>query len=279
MDFPNDHQSVEPTWPQRGRIAFEHVDVRYNNEANLALDDINFEIQGGTRLGVCGRTGSGKTTLINSLFRLREIESGKIKIDGIDIAAISRLALRSRLTIIPQDPVLLATSLRDNLDIANCWSDDDIWKALESVHVRPFRCPITTTSSHVEGLPAKLDTTIKNDGDTFSRGQRQLLCLARAMLSRNKKIVAIDEGTSSIDQLTENALQEALRDAFRSCTVLIVAHRIHTIENSSDMIAVLDGGRLVEYDAPQELVKNEGGYFYKLAREEKENDTDLIDLD
>ncbi|KAH8924347.1 P-loop containing nucleoside triphosphate hydrolase protein [Atractiella rhizophila] len=218
-----------------------------------AEGSVLFRIRGGQSLGVCGRTGSGKSTMLGALFRMLPVdEGGSISIDGIDISTVPLRTLRSNLTIIPQDPMMLELSLRENLDLEEQHTDDEIWHALE-------RCQIKQA---VERLPEKLDTVIK-DGASFSRGESQLLALARALL-RNSKIVAFDEATSSIDLQTQSFIQETLSNAFRESTIISIAHRISTILDHENTL-VLDAGEVLEFGKTQALLAKEDGAFKRLV--------------
>ncbi|KAH8914078.1 P-loop containing nucleoside triphosphate hydrolase protein [Atractiella rhizophila] len=192
---------------------------------------------------------------VEALTVLQELESGKILIDNVDITTISKRALRSSMSVIPQDPLLLDTTLRENLDIESQSSDADIWKALDSAQLKNF----------VEELPQKLDTPITGEGGTLSRGQRQLLALVRSLIS-GKRIICFDEATSSIDHETQTLVQRVLKDSFDGCTTLTIAHRISTLIED-DLILVLDNGELAEYGSPKELLKRENSVFRKLAKE------------
>ncbi|KAH8918193.1 P-loop containing nucleoside triphosphate hydrolase protein [Atractiella rhizophila] len=240
-------------WPTEGSVSFHKASVRYRPEMPPALKSLTFRITGGESLGVCGRSGSGKSTLLNALFKLLSVdEGGSISIDGVDISTISLQQLRSNMTIIPQDPMMIELSLRENLDLEGHRTDAEIWKALE-------RCQIKEA---VERLPEKLDTVIK-EGASFSRGESQLLALARALL-RNSKIVAFDEATSSIDLKTQSVIQDTLNTAFKDSTIITIAHRIQTVLEH-DQIMVLDHGDIVEFGRTGTLLGTENGAFRRLA--------------
>lgn len=212
-----------------------------------------------------GRTGAGKSSLTNCLFRILESAGGQIIIDGIDVASIGLHDLRERLTIIPQDPILFSGSLRMNLDPFNKYSDEEVWRALELAHLRSF----------VSGLQLGLLSEVTEGGDNLSIGQRQLLCLGRAVL-RKSKILVLDEATAAVDLETDSLIQTTIRKEFSQCTVITIAHRLHTIMDS-DKIMVLDNGKIVEYGSPEELLSNRGS-FYLMAKEagiENVNHTEL----
>ncbi|XP_075450089.1 multidrug resistance-associated protein 1-like isoform X3 [Ascaphus truei] len=245
----------QPGWPDKGVIEFINYQARYQRDFDLALRDITFQLHTTEKLGIVGRTGAGKTTLTNCLFRIVERAGGKIIIDGIDIATIGVHDLRSKLNIIPQDPVLFSGSLQMNLDPLEKHSDAELWKALEMCHLKSF----------VQSLPKNLYHEISEGGDNLSVGQRQLICLARALL-RKTKILILDEATASIDMETDNLLQTTIRKAFCDCTVLTIAHRLHNVLDS-ERVLVLDAGRVVEFDTPERLMQKKGGVFSNMVSE------------
>ncbi|KAM5139214.1 ATP-binding cassette sub-family C member 2 [Callospermophilus lateralis] len=241
-------------WPNKGEIRFSNYQVRYRPELNLVLKGITCDIKSTEKIGVVGRTGAGKSSLTNCLFRILESAGGQITIDGIDIASIGLHDLRGKLTIIPQDPILFSGSLRMNLDPFNKYSDEEIWKALELAHLKPF----------VVDLPLGLSHEVSEAGDNLSVGQRQLVCLGRALLQKSK-ILILDEATAAVDLETDQLIQTTIRNEFSQCTVITIAHRLHTIMDS-DKIMVLDDGKIVEYGSPEELLENYGP-FYSMAKE------------
>ncbi|OQS03262.1 ATP-binding Cassette (ABC) Superfamily, partial [Thraustotheca clavata] len=246
-----DAVQVSPSWPEKGVIVFESFSMRYREHLDLVLNDITFTVNSGEKVGICGRTGSGKSSLMAALFRMVPSASGAIRIDGISIANVPVSTLRSRLTIIPQDPVLFSGSLRFNLDPAGNASDDELWQVLKQVHL----------GDSVQSL----EDEVAERGTNFSVGQRQLLCIARALL-RKSHIVVLDEATANIDLESDRHIQTAIRECFVGITMLIIAHRLDTIADS-DLILVLDAGRVVEYDAPKVLLQNSNGAFNKLAKQ------------
>jgi len=250
---------VEPRpqadWPQDGSVRFSDYQVRYREGLDLVLRGITFNVSGGEKVGIVGRTGAGKSSLTLCLFRILEAAGGRISIDGLDIAKIGLGDLRSKLTIIPQDPVLFSGSLRINLDPFERYSDSDIWRALELAHLREF----------ARSLPAGLNHTISEGGDNLSVGQRQLICLARALL-RKTKVLILDEATAAIDLETDDLIQQTIRKEFRDCTVLTIAHRLNTIMDS-DRVLVLDKGMIKEYDSPPNLLKMQSSAFYSMAKD------------
>ncbi|XP_006880098.1 PREDICTED: canalicular multispecific organic anion transporter 1 [Elephantulus edwardii] len=241
-------------WPSKGEIQFHNYEVRYRPELDLVLKGITCDIKSMEKIGVVGRTGAGKSSLTNCLFRILEAAGGQITIDGLDIASIGLHDLREKLTIIPQDPVLFSGTLRMNLDPFNSYSDEEIWKALELAHLKSF----------VSGLQLGLSHEVTEAGDNLSIGQRQLLCLGRALL-RKSKILIMDEATAAVDLETDHLIQATIRSEFSHCTVITIAHRLHTIMDS-DKVMVLDNGKIIEFGSPEELLKNSGP-FYFMAKE------------
>jgi ABC-type multidrug transport system fused ATPase/permease subunit len=215
------------------------------------LKDISLTVKGGEKIGVVGRTGSGKSSLMIVLFRISEIEKdgGKILIDGVDTGSIGTTALRMNLSIIPQDPVMFSNTVRYNLDPFREALDDQLWEVLKKVEL----------SEVIASLPSGLEEQVSEGGENFSQGQRQLLCIARSLL-RNPKVLVMDEATASIDNTTDTLIQNMIRSNFANATVLTIAHRLNTIMDS-DRILVLDDGRIVEFDTPDVLLAKTDGYF------------------
>ncbi|PWA62072.1 NHPM bacteriocin system ABC transporter, peptidase/ATP-binding protein [Artemisia annua] len=242
------------SWPSKGRIELKDVKIRYRLNAPLVLKGITCTFKEGTRVGIVGRTGSGKTTLITALFRLVEPDSGSIHIDGLDICSIGLKDLRMKLSVIPQEPTLFKGSIRTNLDPLGLNSDDEIWKALD-------KCQLKST---ISSLPLGLDAFVSDEGENWSMGQRQLFCLGRVLLRQNK-ILILDEATASIDSETDATVQKIIRQEFSSCTVVTVAHRIPSVIDS-DMVMVLSSGNMMEYDEPSKLMESDS-YFSKLVTE------------
>lgn len=238
-------------WPPKGKIEFEKMSFRYHKSLPRVLHSISCSVQPSEKIGVVGRTGAGKSSLLSTLFRLAE-PTGVIKIDGINIQEIGLKDLRSKLSIIPQEPVLFSGTMRRNIDPFREHSDLDLWRVLEEVQLK---VAVESTKG--------MDTEFAEAGSNFSVGQRQLVCLARAILRQNK-ILVIDEATANVDPRTDALIQATIREKFKHCTVLTIAHRLHTIMDS-DRVMVLDAGRLKEFDAPYTLLKNPKTTFAQLV--------------
>ncbi|KAK1278178.1 ABC transporter C family member 4 [Acorus gramineus] len=251
-----------PSWPTHGNINLNDLKVRYRPNTPLVLKGITFSIQGGEKIGVVGRTGSGKSTLIQSLFRIVEPSGGKIVIDGVDITTLGLHDLRSRFGIIPQEPVLFEGTVRSNIDPTEQYSDDEIWKSLE-------RCQLKDI---VASKPEKLDAAVADNGDNWSVGQRQLLCLGRVMLKRSK-ILFLDEATASVDSQTDAIIQRIIREDFAACTIISIAHRIPTVMDC-DRVLVIDAGLAREFDRPSALIERPS-LFGALVQEYANRSTDL----
>uniref|UniRef100_A0AC35TH94 Multidrug resistance-associated protein lethal(2)03659 n=1 Tax=Rhabditophanes sp. KR3021 TaxID=114890 RepID=A0AC35TH94_9BILA len=241
-------------WPSKGEIKIENYSTRYREGLDLVIKNLSIHIKGGDNIGIVGRTGSGKSSLTLGLFRMIEPAEGKIMIDDVDISEIGLHDLREHITIIPQDPVLFSADLRFNLDPFNNYTDDQVWQALEHSHMKDFV---------VYKLENGLQTIVTEAGSNFSVGQRQLLCLTRALLRRSRLIV-LDEMSSSVDQQTDQLIQETIRQQFADSTIIAIAHRIDTLINY-DKIMVMDQGTIVEYDTPAMLLSNKKSAFYSLA--------------
>ncbi len=238
-------------WPQAGQVQFEKYSMRYREGAPLVLKEVSFTVPPGAKVGVCGRTGAGKSSLMAALFRMVEAASGRIVIDGVDISTIGLDDLRSKMAIIPQDPVLFEGTLRYNLDVQGKHSDEELWSTLDLVGLKDT----------VRALSGGLSGHVTEGGSNFSVGQRQLLCMSRAML-RNARVVVLDEATAAVDVSTDALLQRAIREVFRG-TVMTVAHRLDTIADS-DFILSLDKGEVAEFAPPAELRKDKNGLYYSL---------------
>ncbi|KAL2918912.1 hypothetical protein HK105_201746 [Polyrhizophydium stewartii] len=247
-ELPTDPKDGE--WPIAGAVTIRDLEIRYPSRPDHAvIQDLSLDIQPGEKVGVVGRTGSGKSTLMTALFRIMEASKGSIAIDGIDIASLGLKTLRSRLQIIPQDPVLFKGTVRSNLDFAGKYTDDELWAALDLVGLKDF----------VGSLDGKLDAAVEENGANLSMGQRQLMCLCKAILAK-PKVLIMDEATASVDAEADRRIQESIETQFAATTVLSIAHRLNTIA-AFDRVLVLDGGRIAEFDAPHVLLGRAGSVF------------------
>ncbi|XP_053694487.1 multidrug resistance-associated protein 1-like [Sabethes cyaneus] len=246
--------TVDKSWPDQGKVEFADFKIRYREGLELVIRGISLRVDGGEKIGIVGRTGAGKSSLTLGLFRIVEAAGGQIIIDGLDISQMGLHQLRSRLTIIPQDPVLFSGSLRMNVDPFRSYSDDQVWRALELSHLKSF----------VKGLSAGLEHEIAENGENLSVGQRQLICLARAIL-RKTKVLILDEATAAVDLETDDLIQKTIRSEFADCTILTIAHRLNTILDS-DRVLVLDKGLVAECDSPQKLLADKNTIFYGMAK-------------
>ncbi|KAL1820083.1 hypothetical protein ACET3Z_014952 [Daucus carota] len=251
----NEEKRPPNNWPAVGKVDIQDLQIKYRPFAPLVLRGISCTFEGGSKIGIVGRTGSGKSTLIGALFRLVEPSKGKIVVDGIDISTIGLHDLRSHFGIIPQDPTLFNGTVRYNLDPLSQHTDQEIWEVLG-------KCQLRETIQEKE---AGLDCLVMEEGLNWSMGQRQLFCLGRALLRRSKVLV-LDEATASIDNATDLILQKTIRTEFVDCTVITVAHRIPTVMDCTMILAINDG-ELVEFDEPMHLMKKEGSLFRRLVLE------------
>ncbi|XP_068578576.1 ATP-binding cassette sub-family C member 8 isoform X1 [Cebidichthys violaceus] len=248
---------VPDSWPREGEIKIQNLSVRYDATLKPVLKNVNANIQPGQKVGICGRTGSGKSSFSLAFFRMVDMFEGRIVIDGIDIAKLPLQTLRSRLSIILQDPFLFSGAIRFNLDPEMKATDEMLWEALEIAQLKPV----------VKSLPGGLDAMVTEGGENFSQGQRQLFCLARAFV-RKSSILIMDEATASIDMATESILQKVVMTAFADRTVVTIAHRVHTILNA-DLVIVMKRGIILEYDRPQALLDKEDSVFTSFVRADK----------
>lgn len=255
------------TWPQEGSIEFEKLSLWYSPDKadDAILRNIHLRILPKEKVGIVGRTGAGKSSLVNAILRLAHIE-GSIKIDGQDIMQVPLETLRRKISIIPQEPILFSGSLRYNLDPFSEYSDYAIWETLEQVSLK-----------ETEKLTNGLETKISEGGQNLSFGERQLICLARAILRENK-ILIMDEATANVDRQTDAFIQQTIREKFRDCTVLVIAHRLHTVMDL-DRLLVIDNGRVVEFGPPYSLLAREGSIVNKMAKEAGQSTYDhLLDI-
>lgn len=239
-------------WPDDGKIEYQDVHLRYPKTHELALKGVHFTINSGEKVCIIGRTGAGKTSIISSLYRLYPTESGSILIDNENIDNIALPMVRSKISIIPQNPILFSGTLRSNLDPHAEYSDAMLWKILELVHMKET----------IEKIEFQLECAINEGGTNFSVGERQLLCLARALLRRNK-ILILDEPTANVDSRTDILMQETIRLQFADCTILTIAHRLDSVLKA-DKVMVVDDGSVLEFDSPTILRDNKESAFFKL---------------
>ena len=259
------------SWPELGTVQVKNLVMKYATDTPAVLCDVSFETRPREKIGIVGRTGSGKSTLAMSLFRFMEPTSGQIFIDGIDIHSIGLDDLRSRLTIIPQDPVLFSGTLRSNLDPFGQYDDAVLWAALKRSHLidgqqeenQTQSCnPSLSSSVNIENI-ITLDSPVTGSGSNWSQGQRQLIALARALVKKTSLII-LDEATSSVDFDTDHQIQETIRTEFTDSTLLCIAHRIRTVADY-DRILVLDQGQVKEFDTPYELMTRDGSIFQQMC--------------
>lgn len=245
--------AVDENWPRDGKINFNGVEMRYRPELPLVLKGVNLSIGAGEKVGVVGRTGSGKSSLMIALLQMVEISGGNIFVDDVNLASLGLNDVRKRITIIPQDPVMFSGSIRFNLDPFQTYSDAQVWDALEKSHLRQF----------VAGLDEGLDAQVSEYGENLSAGQRQVICLTRALL-RNTKIMVLDEASSQLDTETDRLIQEAIRNHLKDATILTIAHRLLTLADY-DKIVVMDNGIVSEFGTPLELLNQQQSKFRALV--------------
>lgn len=262
-------------WPAEGRLEVDDLVVSYASDLEPVLKGVSFAVAPNERVGVVGRTGAGKSSLTLALFRFLEARRGSITIDGVDIANIKLEDLRSRLAIIPQDPVLFSGTVRSNIDPFAEHDDRELREALERVHL--VSSAEESSSDDNEGEDgvnknpfSSLSTTISEGGSNLSQGQRQLLCLARAIVAR-PKVMILDEATSAVDKATDALIQRSVREEFSDSTLIVIAHRLSTIADF-DRILVLGEGKVVEFGSPRELLEKEDGAFHGMVEDSGERD-------
>ncbi|RIB11911.1 ATP-binding cassette transporter 1 [Gigaspora rosea] len=271
IDLPSEAPLViadnrpQPAWPQNGVIEYKDYSTRYRPGLELVLRGVSFHVKPKEKIGIVGRTGAGKSSLTLSLFRLIESAGGSIIVDGMDISKIGLYDLRSRITIIPQDPILFEGTVLFNLDPFKTHNDVEIWQALQSAHLKDY----------IAQLDDKLHAKVLEGGDNFSQGQRQLICLARALLRRSP-IIVLDEATAAVDVETDAKIQKTIRTEFNWATLLCIAHRLRTIIDY-DRVLVLDRGKVAEFDTPYNLLQDKNSVFRHLCEESNEFDY-LMDI-
>ena len=272
------HQApVAASWPEKGHIVFENAQMRYRDGLPLVLQGLSMDVEGGERIGIVGRTGAGKSSIMSALFRLTELTEGKIFIDDVDISTVGLYDLRSRLAIIPQDPALFKGTIRSNIDPFDEHTDLELWSALRKAYLVGDDTlgadsdglgsgPGTGATTPVPGSetprPTKrltLETPVDEEGHNFSLGQRQLMALARALV-RDSRIIVCDEATSSVDFETDQKIQRTMAQGFQGRTLLCIAHRLRTIIHY-DRICVMDQGQIAEMDTPLALWDRSDGIF------------------
>lgn len=253
------------SWPSKGGIQFKNLFLRYAPDEPPVLKNLSLTIEPRQKIGIVGRTGAGKSSLINALFQLSDTE-GEIIVDELNITKLGLHDIRSKISIIPQEPVLFSGTMRKNLDPFDEYTDADLWRALEDVELKEA----------VNDLTSGLNSMMSEGGTNFSVGQRQLVCLARAIL-RNNKILVMDEATANVDPQTDSLIQNTIRKKFADCTVLTIAHRLHTVMDS-DKVLVMDAGTLKEFDHPYKLLQNENGIFYGMVQQLGKGNADTLFL-
>jgi len=245
---------VPQDWPSKGVIECDGAQLRYRDGPPV-LKGVSFATNNAEKIGIVGRTGSGKSSLMVALFRIEPLSAGRLLIDGVDIAKVPLSILRSRLGIIPQEAVMFSSTVRFNIDPFNKHTDEEIWEILENVDM----------ANAIKSLPLRLEEEVAEGGDNFSAGQRQLICFARALL-RDSKIIVLDEATASVDNTTDEMIQKMVREKFKNKTVLTIAHRLHTIIDS-DRIMYLENGVVAELDQPKALLSIHNGGFNSLWKQ------------
>ncbi|KAK1597465.1 ABC transporter [Colletotrichum navitas] len=289
-----DQGGIDPpaTWPTEGRLEVKDLVVSYADDLAPVLKGLTFSVNRNERIGVIGRTGAGKSSLTLALFRFLEARSGSIHVDGLDISKVKLHELRSRLAIIPQDPVLFSGTVRSNLDPFDNQTDDDLRDSLQRVHLvdsnpptprnarsdaaadgddaGPSAAPSIDASQKNTNVFRNLNSPIAEGGGNLSQGQRQLLCLARAIVSR-PKVMVLDEATSAVDMTTDALIQRSIREEFNDSTLIVIAHRLSTIADF-DRILVLSDGAVAEYGSPRELWEKDDSVFRGMCEESGEKE-------
>ncbi|KAG2004754.1 ATP-binding cassette transporter [Coprinopsis cinerea AmutBmut pab1-1] len=263
-------QDPPPSWPEKGEIEFKNVELAYREGLPLVLKDVSFQIRPGEKVGIVGRTGAGKSSLLQALFRMVEVQSGKIEIDGVNIRTIGLESLRTRLALVPQDSVLFLGTLRDNLDPKRTRTDAELIQVLQ----RAWLLPKDGTVDPAAEAKFSLDAIVGDEGSNFSVGEKQLLALARALV-KNSRIIVLDEATSSVDVETDAKLQRTIQTEFTTSTLLCIAHRLNTVAYY-DRVMVMDQGKVAEFDTVLNLFDKEDSIFRSLCDEANLQRADIL---
>lgn len=259
------------TWPEHGEIHVKDVSLRYSPDLPRVIKNVTFHVKHCNKIGIVGRTGAGKSTIITAFFRFLDPETGSILIDGIDISKIGLRNLRQALTIIPQDPTLFTGTIRSNLDPFNEYDDEQIFESLTRVNlIAPGEREAPSQTGDNQNKFLDIESTITEGGNNLSQGQRQLMCLARSLL-KSPKVILLDEATASIDYKSDALIQQTIREEFSNSTILTIAHRLRSIIDY-DKILVMDAGKVVEYDDPYVLIANKETLFYSMCENSGELD-------
>lgn len=250
----NSKGSVNPPfgWPAQGALNFQNVELCYREHLAPAIRNFNLKTEAFERLAIVGRTGAGKTSILAALMRIAPLSKGEITLDSVNLKTLALNVLRDRIGVIPQEPFLFEGTVRENLDPRSAYYDSEIWHAITHCSAATYLV------QSLGGLDGKLD----RGGINLSAGQKQLLCLSRALL-KNSKVICVDEGTSNLDDDSEFAMHEALRCSFKSSTVIFIAHRLNGLENM-DRIVVMDQGEIREQGTPKELALNRNSLFFSM---------------
>ncbi|KAK3746327.1 hypothetical protein QZH41_008505, partial [Actinostola sp. cb2023] len=261
-----DTQAVPPSdWPTSGQLELQDVSLEYYPGAPMVLNHVNFKVDAQEKIGIAGRTGAGKSSIVSALFRMPEPQ-GRILIDGIDIMTINLQSSRRAMAVISQDPVLFSGTLRFNLDPFEEYSDNEVWEAIDGASM----------TSTIQDMPNRLNQKLKEYGVNLSAGERQLLCLARALLQKSK-IIVMDEATANVDYATDSLIQNTIRTKFKECTVITIAHRLNTIMDY-DKILLLENGRVIDFDTPQALIAKDHGILTQLLMSFSQKEADTLQV-
>lgn len=259
-----------PSWPEKGQVDFKDVELAYRKGLPLVLKGVSFTVRPGEKVGVVGRTGAGKSSLLQALFRIVNVSSGTIEIDGCNTRDMGLDVLRGRLALVPQDAILFKGTLRENLDPENTRTDAEIISALKRVWLLP------RDGTHDSAAEAKfsLDAAVSDEGSNYSAGEKQLLALCRALV-KNSRIIVLDEATSNVDVEMDAKLQKTIQTEFASSTLMCIAHRLNTVVYY-DRILVMDAGKVAEFDTPLNLFDKEDSIFRSLCNEAGLSRQDII---